>query len=216
MGDAHGGRGGDGFVAAEVAREARVGTAGDLDADAVPGAKGLGRRPERDGNRSDVVGWGWPALGRHALDAVAHVGGATVGVDVTKSDEHVVVFEVGGHVDLGADLADDLDVSGEDLAGEHEHIVALLCVGLVAATVSPYVVAAIGPRRARGLFGTGRVFDADEALRIGLVDEVVDGASGLTEAKARLSREIMACAPKPWTRPSGWWSMLPTARSIIR
>jgi methylglutaconyl-CoA hydratase len=68
-------------------------------------------------------------------------------------------------------------------------------LGLIAATVSPYVVAAIGPRKARGLFASARAFDAEEALRIGLVDEVVDGAAGLAAAKARLSKEIMACAP---------------------
>ena len=36
-------------------------------------------------------------------------------------------------------------------------------LGLVAATISPYVVAAIGPRRARGLLASARVFDAEHA-----------------------------------------------------
>ena len=45
-------------------------------------------------------------------------------------------------------------------------------LGLIAATISPYVVAAIGPRRARGLFATGRVFGAAFASQIGLIDEV--------------------------------------------
>ena len=35
-------------------------------------------------------------------------------------------------------------------------------LGLIAATISPYVVAAIGPRRARRLFSTGEVFDAEQ------------------------------------------------------
>ena len=47
-------------------------------------------------------------------------------------------------------------------------------LGLVAATISPYVIAAIGPRRARSLFATGRAFDAAFAREIGLVDEVTD------------------------------------------
>src|SRR5579864_6223578 len=34
-------------------------------------------------------------------------------------------------------------------------------LGLIAATVSPYVVAAVGPRRARRLFSSGEVFDAE-------------------------------------------------------
>jgi methylglutaconyl-CoA hydratase len=68
-------------------------------------------------------------------------------------------------------------------------------LGLIPATISPYVVAAIGPRAARGLFATGRVFDADEALRIGLLSEVAADVAGLDEARARISREIMDCAP---------------------
>lgn len=68
-------------------------------------------------------------------------------------------------------------------------------LGLVAATISPHVVAAIGPRRAKSLFATGRVFDAAHAEKIGLVDEVVAAAADLDDAMERLSTEIMACAP---------------------
>jgi methylglutaconyl-CoA hydratase len=39
--------------------------------------------------------------------------------------------------------------------------------------ISPYVISAIGPRHARRLFVTGELFDANEALRIGLVHHVV-------------------------------------------
>ena len=46
-------------------------------------------------------------------------------------------------------------------------------LGLVPAVISPYVVAAIGPRHARRLFVTGEVFDASHAQRIGLLHEVV-------------------------------------------
>lgn len=68
-------------------------------------------------------------------------------------------------------------------------------LGLVAATISPYVVAAIGPRAARSLFATARVFDADHAHRIGLVDEVVEDAQGLLEAADKIIELAMACAP---------------------
>ncbi len=68
-------------------------------------------------------------------------------------------------------------------------------LGLVAATISPHVVAAIGPRRAKSLFATGRIFDAAFAEKIGLVDEVVGSAADLDDAMERLSTEIMACAP---------------------
>jgi methylglutaconyl-CoA hydratase len=68
-------------------------------------------------------------------------------------------------------------------------------LGLVAATISPYVVAAIGPRRARRLFSTGEVFDADQALSFGLVDEVVADAEALVAAKQKIIEQMLACAP---------------------
>jgi len=46
-------------------------------------------------------------------------------------------------------------------------------LGLVPAVISPYVSAAIGVRQARRLFVSGEVFDAAEALRIGLLHESV-------------------------------------------
>jgi methylglutaconyl-CoA hydratase len=68
-------------------------------------------------------------------------------------------------------------------------------LGLVAATISPYVVRAIGPRRSRSLFATARPFTATEAAGFGLVDEVVADAAALEDAQAKLSADIMACAP---------------------
>ncbi|MES2032797.1 MAG: enoyl-CoA hydratase-related protein [Pseudomonadota bacterium] len=68
-------------------------------------------------------------------------------------------------------------------------------LGLVAATIGPHVVAAIGPRRSKSLFATGRSFDATFAEKIGLIDEVVASAADLDDAMERLSIEIMACAP---------------------
>ena len=46
-------------------------------------------------------------------------------------------------------------------------------LGLVAATISPYVVAAIGQRAARRFYLTGERFNANTAHSIGLVHEVV-------------------------------------------
>ena len=45
-------------------------------------------------------------------------------------------------------------------------------LGLIPATISPYVVRAIGPRQASRLFVTGERIDATHAQRIGLVHEV--------------------------------------------
>ena len=46
-------------------------------------------------------------------------------------------------------------------------------VGLIPATIGPYVVDAIGPRAARRYMLTAERFDAREALRLGLVHELV-------------------------------------------
>ncbi len=46
-------------------------------------------------------------------------------------------------------------------------------LGLIPATISPYVIEAIGARQARRYFLTGERFDAAEAFRIGLVHDIV-------------------------------------------
>lgn len=68
-------------------------------------------------------------------------------------------------------------------------------LGLIAATISPYVIEALGPRTARGLFATGRMFDAAQAEKLGLVTEVVADAQELSAAAERIAGEMMACAP---------------------
>ncbi len=68
-------------------------------------------------------------------------------------------------------------------------------LGLVPATISPYVIEAIGPRQARALFATARIFDAAYAEKIGLVTEVVADAAALHAAAHRIAAEIVACAP---------------------
>jgi len=68
-------------------------------------------------------------------------------------------------------------------------------LGIVAATISPYVVAAIGRRRARALFATGAAFGTDAALHYGLIDQVVEDTAALEAARDVLAGELMACAP---------------------
>jgi methylglutaconyl-CoA hydratase len=46
-------------------------------------------------------------------------------------------------------------------------------LGLLPAVISPYVISAIGARQARRWFATAEIFDAAEALRIGLLHQVV-------------------------------------------
>ena len=57
-------------------------------------------------------------------------------------------------------------------------------LGLVPATIAPYVVQAIGARQARRLFVSAEIFDATEAARIGLLHQCVP-AGQLDEAVDR-------------------------------
>jgi methylglutaconyl-CoA hydratase len=57
-------------------------------------------------------------------------------------------------------------------------------LGLVPATIAPYVLQAIGPRQARRLFLGAEIFDAGEAARIGLLHQCV-AADRLDEAVDR-------------------------------
>ena len=62
-------------------------------------------------------------------------------------------------------------------------------VGIVPAVVSPFVVARIGSGHARALFVTGERFDADRALRIGLITEI---ATDLDAGVERVVAEVLA------------------------
>jgi methylglutaconyl-CoA hydratase len=68
-------------------------------------------------------------------------------------------------------------------------------LGLIPATISPYVIAAIGERQARRYFQTGERIAADEARRIGLVHEVVDDAEALAAAGKRMVERLFAAPP---------------------
>ncbi|MCW5936098.1 MAG: enoyl-CoA hydratase/isomerase family protein [Fimbriimonadaceae bacterium] len=59
-------------------------------------------------------------------------------------------------------------------------------LGLVPATISKFVVPKIGAGHARALFTTGEAFDAERALRIGLVHHV----AGLDEIDARVEEVV--------------------------
>lgn len=67
-------------------------------------------------------------------------------------------------------------------------------LGIVPATISPYVIERIGAARARALFPTGELFDAARAAWIGLADQVVPDAE-LDEATGRLLSALLAAAP---------------------
>ena len=71
-------------------------------------------------------------------------------------------------------------------------------IGLVPATISPYVIAAIGQRAARRYFVTAERFDAHRALQLSLVNEVVD-AEQLDQEIDRLINTLLANGPEAVT-----------------
>ncbi|NUS60557.1 MAG: enoyl-CoA hydratase/isomerase family protein [Lysobacter sp.] len=68
-------------------------------------------------------------------------------------------------------------------------------LGLLPAVISPYVIAAIGPRQARRWFATAERFDAYEALRIGLIHRLVDSEAELDEAVAEQVKLLLQAGP---------------------
>ena len=67
-------------------------------------------------------------------------------------------------------------------------------LGLIPATIAPYVVEAIGARRARQLFLTANIFDADYAAHAGLIDMVLPEGS-VDEFISMLTDSLTANAP---------------------
>ncbi|MDO9588102.1 MAG: enoyl-CoA hydratase-related protein [Brevundimonas sp.] len=68
-------------------------------------------------------------------------------------------------------------------------------LGLIPATIAPYVVEAVGARTARALFMTAELFDAETARDFGLVDRVLDSADEIDGFIAALAAGMKACAP---------------------
>ncbi|EAP88923.1 MAG: enoyl-CoA hydratase [Oceanicaulis sp.] len=68
-------------------------------------------------------------------------------------------------------------------------------LGLTPATISPFVVRAIGPRYARALFATGEGFDGEFAHKIGLAQYVVESADELDDMMEYLGKLAFQTAP---------------------
>ena len=84
-------------------------------------------------------------------------------------------------------------------------------IGFVPAVVSAYLALQIGDKRARDLLLTGRLFDAAEAYRLGLVNEVVqpEALDGRVQAMVKIlganspeslarTKRLMAAQNRPW------------------
>lgn len=68
-------------------------------------------------------------------------------------------------------------------------------LGLLPATIGPYVVKAIGERQARRYFATAERFDAATAQQLGLVHEVVESAEQLDAKVAEFTALLCANGP---------------------
>ncbi len=67
-------------------------------------------------------------------------------------------------------------------------------LGLIPATIGPYVIARMGEARSRRVFMSARLFDAAEAVELGLLARAVP-ADALAEAVEAEVRPYLSCAP---------------------
>jgi methylglutaconyl-CoA hydratase len=67
-------------------------------------------------------------------------------------------------------------------------------IGFVPAIVSTFLLRQVGEKQARDLLLTGRLFDAEEAMNLGLVNEVV-APDGLMQRARELAAQIMESSP---------------------
>lgn len=67
-------------------------------------------------------------------------------------------------------------------------------LGLIPATIGPYVVARMGAAKARRVFGSARIFDADEAVQLNLLSRIAwpDDLDAAIEAEVK---PYLSCAP---------------------
>jgi methylglutaconyl-CoA hydratase len=72
-------------------------------------------------------------------------------------------------------------------------------LGLIPATIGPYVVQAIGPRAARRYFVSAEIFSANTALQLGLVSELV-AADALDAACQKVIDQLLTNGPSAMRR----------------
>ncbi|MFT2111555.1 enoyl-CoA hydratase-related protein [Marinomonas sp. 2405UD68-3] len=69
-------------------------------------------------------------------------------------------------------------------------------IGLTPATISPYVIRAIGERQARRFFLTAEVMSSADALQIGLVHKVLDSFDALNDAAETMIQQLSQNSPQ--------------------
>ena len=86
-------------------------------------------------------------------------------------------------------------------------------LGIMPAVISPFVLAKIGETHARALFPTGERFDAERAVRIGLVHEVLPDVTALDERVDEVVRELLSAGP---TAARGAKAVIRDQRGLLR
>jgi len=102
-----------------------------------------------------------------------------------------VVARVQGHAlggGAGLVAAADIAIASEDAVFAFSEVK----LGIIPAVISPFALAKIGPGAARRYFLTGERFDAETALRIGLVHEVAPDLDGTVDA---VVAELLSAGP---------------------
>ena len=69
-------------------------------------------------------------------------------------------------------------------------------LGIIPATIGPYVIARMGEGKARGVFMSGRVFQAGEAVDLGIVARSVGTVGELDEAVEAEVKPYLSAAPR--------------------
>jgi methylglutaconyl-CoA hydratase len=103
-----------------------------------------------------------------------------------------VVVRVQGHAlggGAGLVAAADIAIAAADAVFAFSEVK----LGIIPAVISPFALARIGPGAARRFFVTGERFDAETALRMGLVHEV---AEDLDAAIERVVGELLSAGPQ--------------------
>jgi methylglutaconyl-CoA hydratase len=69
-------------------------------------------------------------------------------------------------------------------------------LGIVPAVISPYLIRKIGQSAMRSLFITGKLFDASESLRLGLIHHCVNEGEDMNDALKNVINTILLCGPE--------------------
>ena len=139
---------------------------------------------------------GWMRAGRDADEAqnLEEAEALRDGFETLDTCPKAVIARVhGAAIGGGAGLVACADVAVT--SDEARFAFAEVRLGLLAATIAPYVIRTIGPGAARALFTSGRPIDADEALSLGLVHRMVP-TDGLDQAVRETADAFLAGGPQ--------------------